>query len=513
MEETNFNSIFYNKILKNKVLMYLSVFVTILCFGFTITHYSIGLDDPARLHYLFSTGWGNMIQQGRLLHVVFNGLTGIVEFIPFFNEFLGASLFWFSSLIFCGLFQLVSKNRFSTLSMCAFACTYISFPIITEKFIYSLDVVVTMLSYCTCAMALVYAYLFVVQHSKKYFALSISLLMIAIGSYESFVFLYICGVFAILCIQILDCNENMTFKKFICQGLYYASILVISMVIYYTIVTFLQLATNQFKVFGRPNILGLIRSKGLLSTFTLLIEKIAKPIIFGNNTALIIFGIFSCIGIIIFLIYSWKIKNALFSISYLAIWIFSLAISALVGELQARTLQTFCLYISFTLLLLIHIMATNKWKQVCAAILVGILVLVQSATMNRYFYNDYKRYQKEAFVIDCIAKDLMGGYNLSKPIVFIQDVPNKYIDQEDKLGLLRDNGFVNGVSVVNWSVDAFEDNTSSIMFELFEMEGYDFMLQATKEQATHALECSYSQPSFPQAGYICEYSEFIVIKI
>ena len=67
--------IFKKDICANKIIFFSSLITAIACFGFTITSFSIGVDDPMREYYLYSNGWGSMIQQGRLLHVVFNALT------------------------------------------------------------------------------------------------------------------------------------------------------------------------------------------------------------------------------------------------------------------------------------------------------------------------------------------------------------------------------------------------------------------------------------------------------
>ena len=98
---------YFRDVLQNRVLVFTALFVTILCYGFAVTHQSIGVDDVARNFYLYSDGSWNMIRQGRLLHVLLNTVTRFVAFIPFFTEFVGASLFCLSALLFCGLFQTV----------------------------------------------------------------------------------------------------------------------------------------------------------------------------------------------------------------------------------------------------------------------------------------------------------------------------------------------------------------------------------------------------------------------
>ena len=52
---------YYRDLLQNRRLLFCAVFVTILCYGFAITHYSIGVDDVARNYYFYSDGSGSML--------------------------------------------------------------------------------------------------------------------------------------------------------------------------------------------------------------------------------------------------------------------------------------------------------------------------------------------------------------------------------------------------------------------------------------------------------------------
>ena len=131
---------YFRDVLQNRVLVFTALFVTILCYGFAVTHQSIGVDDIARNFYLYSDGSWNMIRQGRLLHVLLNTVTRFVAFIPFFTEFVGASLFCLSALLFCGLFQTVCEGKLPVGALAAFAAIYLSCSINVEKFLYSLDV-------------------------------------------------------------------------------------------------------------------------------------------------------------------------------------------------------------------------------------------------------------------------------------------------------------------------------------------------------------------------------------
>lgn len=107
------------------------IFIGVAAYGFTITNFSIGVDDPAAIHYLHTGGRGNMLQQGRFFHIIFNWITGMVTFLPFLNDFLGATFFVLSSLLFAGLAKYVAKafggGNFGFINSCFLRNIYIIF--------------------------------------------------------------------------------------------------------------------------------------------------------------------------------------------------------------------------------------------------------------------------------------------------------------------------------------------------------------------------------------------------
>lgn len=98
-----------------------------------------------------------------------------------------------------------------------------------------------------------YAYKFVEENNKIAFLKSVMMLIVEIGSYESFIFVYFCGVFIIFILQIYVNNEKLCLKSFLSKGFKYALILLVVVVIYYGMVYVVQIATNQYRIFERNN--------------------------------------------------------------------------------------------------------------------------------------------------------------------------------------------------------------------------------------------------------------------
>ena len=509
MIQKNYWKTLTEEVFQKKLLMVFVLLTTALCFGFTITNYSIGVDDIAREYYLYSNKIGNMIQQGRILHVVFNWLTGTVDFIPYFNDFVGAVLYALSALLYCALFQYITDRKLSQASLICFACVYISSSILAEKYIYNLDVVVTLLSYCCSAIALMYAYRFVKEKRISLFWKSIPVLMVAIASYETFIFLYFCGVFAVFLLEMLVNQEKKTFVQILQEGIRYALILLVSMALYYGLVAVLRRIVPSEVPYARYNALeefGL----GLWGTFVMLTESIFDR--FGAAFAegyvpIIVFGILSVIGAVFFAILSIKRKNIWLIVCFAALWVGNLFVHYVTGGFTSRAAQTFCFFTGFVVLVLINTVGTRK---LCRNLLIAgaaLLVFVQSADMNRWFYNDYLRYRKEVFVVDTLANKVAMEYDASKPLIFTNAPIHGYLNEA-----LYEGRQVNGNSVIYWTGYAFGDKTQPFIAELFRMHGYDFIVSPTPEQYDQAMIEAESMPVWPAAGSVQEFEEFIVVN-
>lgn len=509
LTKKNYWNVLTEDILKNRNLMILVLLVTVLCFGFTITNFSIGVDDPARVYYLYSSNYGNMIQQGRLLHVAVNQLTRSIQFIPFFTDFVGAALYAFSALLYCALFQYITNGKLSSFSLISFCCVYISSSVLAEKYIYHLDVIVTLLSYCCSAVALLYAFRFVKEKHPGLFLSAVAALMCTIASYESFVFLYISGVFGIFILEMFFNRDDKTFLNLLLEGLQYALILLVSAAVYYFLVYIVQVITEQHGIFVRYNF-WLDNQMGIGESFVYLTKQFYQyfqQAITDRYLPILVFCLFSVLGFVLLAYLSIREKNVWLFACFAALWFCNFGIHYITGNFFTRAAQTFCFFSGFALLLLIEYCGSGTVIRKLLYTAVILLVFVQSADMNRWFYNDYVRYRKEAFAVNTIATRLVAECDISKPVVFTNYPEFNYFDTE-----LYPGKQVNGNSVISWSIIAFNDKTQPFVAELFRMHGYDFVLSPTPEMFDQAHIEAESMPTWPQQGCIREFPEFIIVN-
>lgn len=507
-KEKSYREVLKEDILGNKPLLLMIIFVGVLCFGFTITNFSIGIDDIARNHYLYSRNDNNLIQQGRLLHIVLNKLTHSVRFIPFFTEFVGASLYVLSALLLCALFRYVTDGKISGAALAVFAGVYISSSILVEKYIYHLDVLATMVSYCCNALALLYSYRFIKEKNWKCFLAAVPLLMGAIASYESYVFLYISGVFALFIMEIAVNRENKSFRELLMEGLKYASILLLSMLVYYGLVFFMQVFTGQLKSFfssavGLPENMGRIEA---LVYVTKTFVQVFEDAISDRYLPILVFCLCSVLnyGLLIYL--TVHRKNIWLGLCFLALWACNFGIHYAAGAFLYRAAQTFCFFCGFVLMMLLETLQRPILKKFfCMA--AALLIFVQAADMNRWFYNDYVRYQKEAYAIHTMANEILGKCDVEKPVVFTNAPYAGYLDTSLYAGRQ-----VNGNSLLYWCGYAYQNKEQPFISEVFRIHGYDFVRSPTEDQFEQACGKAQTMPVWPQEGSIQEFDEFIVVN-
>ena len=509
MKKRTYWNILTQDILQNKILLFCTVLTAILSFGFAVTHFSIGIDDMASSYYLSASTLGNMVQQGRLLHVGLNTVTRSLEFIPFFMDFVGAFLFTVSALLYCALFQHATDSKLTTAALTVFACVYLSSSITAEKFIYQLDVMVTMISYCCGAIALMYARQYVREKERSAFFKSFALLVLSIASYESFIFLYVCGVFALMILEAVYRNTYRSFRHILLDGLKYALILITTVILYYALVALVQHTTGQYGIFVRPSIWE-TATEGFLSTFATITQNITQYFVQSLSLRyipIIAFCLFSLAGAAICLILSIRTKNGWLSFCFLALFLSNLFIHYAVGAFTARAAQTFCFFAGFCGLLLVETFRGKALLKntVCAAMV--LLVFIQAADMTRWFYNDYARYQKEKFVIDTIANKIVSDYDASKPLIFTNSPIFGHLNTAVYPGRQQ-----NGNSLIYWMGYAFEDKTQPFITEVFRFHGYDFILSPTPEQYDAAHEKAQAMAVWPQKGSIQEFQDYIVVN-
>lgn len=476
--------------------------VLLASYGFTITNFAIGIDDPARIHYLYTDGWGNLVQQGRLTAVVFNFLTGLVDIIPFLNNFLATVILGMAAVAMVGLYQTVSGQKFGSLINFLIASVFVSYSIISMKFIYDLDVITTMASYFCVPVSIFAVYQYFQSKRKRYLLVSGVLLMVAIGTYESFNTVYIAMVLMVLLLELYF--QNRKTKQLLKEGMAYAGVLAVTVGVYYTIVKIVQCLFPSATEFTR---LGFWKSASSFLSGLHKVCWIIKRAIFESNLFFTKeFVAFLFIGIILAFLLAVKKKRFFILPLFAGLEFVNFVIILIQGNCHYRICQTFVVLISGCALFLFCVVRDWKYIRTGACILAGLLIVWQIRDLNYWFFKDYENYKKNEFALHKIATDLQAGYDISKPVCFTNRDYDLFLTSWDE------NQKEIGEAVMISSIAMFGETVPHTMVDLFKYHQYNFLQLPTQEQADRAVELSKGMEAYPKPGYIQEFDDLIIVN-
>ena len=173
----------YKKTIKyfceNKIFVIAIILVTILSFGFTITNSSVGMDDTAFDRYYAGK---EMLAIGRWGAYILYQILNITEFIPFWLDFIAASVIMFTSVLWCLFLKKNLKEKLPIGAYIIFASVFISFPIINEIFIFENCNIAVMLGTFLASLGVMLFYEnYNNIHKKSIYVLSALILTFAIS--------------------------------------------------------------------------------------------------------------------------------------------------------------------------------------------------------------------------------------------------------------------------------------------------------------------------------------------
>ena len=145
----------------------------------------------------------------------------------------------------------------------------------------------------------------------------------------------------------------------------------------------------------------------------------------------------------------------------------------------------------------------NEYKitKILASIAITILVLQQTVSLNKLFYNDYKRYQKDLHIAYDLVYNLEKNCDISKPLV-IMGTPYK--------GMGDYGAQSNSLSVLWWGKKAFDDKGSEFIKFLNSL-GYSFQNPTDEEYEKGKIEAE-NMERYPKDGSIRELDDCIIIN-
>ncbi len=498
-----YRDIFKTFFLKNKASLLILALVCVLGYGFTITHYSIGVDNNAHELYYVQ---GGAISQGRITQVLLDILFGAYTYPPFWVNALSVIVLYFSSLMWCILFKRVGGENINSTACTIFSTVLVSYPIINEHFIFlPLDFP---LGYGLTAMALMGCHEAFSKKNLGFGVLASILMVFVISLNESFAAVFLAGMLMIFMLEIIFGDNLKNAGQIVKKMLSFAAVLLIAVVCEWALLRIIQLFYQPEVAVGAANTrIFWLDTSALVIVKNLFWGLISKYAIIAK-TYLPIFVLLLACGIILISTIYWAIKKKrpvlfiLLLLMYLSIVSLNIVKG---GTLPYRTDSALAVFVGFSMMLL-WITLGNKRLRVIYGILIIILVINQTRVLNNWFYNDYKRYERDLEIEENISNEIETYHDASKPILFIGWVENSPDTRTIP-------GEYNGVQYFNQYSNYREKANpySYLLLDFFRIHGHAFT-DATEEYYEEGREIAEDMPSYPKPGYIKEEEEYIIVN-
>lgn len=491
-----------------------------LCYGFTLTNFSVGVDDER--FKIFSTR-GEWAAQGRWGSYVTKYLFNSYEFLPFWRDFIAVLLMIFGVTLWCYFIQKYSNDFFNKNSLIVFACVAISFPYIASAFILEMLTIEIGLIFALSALSLLFAAKFFIKasendlpkHTWKYLIVSILLLTYAISFYETSCSFFLTGIF-ILCIILSSTSSNKneySTKK--CIGIFFSLIFVLlASIILWKIIGVLVVKTLSMQMSGYTNHMIAYDKNNLFQSFITFVPNWFKMLIQNAATDMADFTfIFSTVVVIAISTYL-SIKNKKWIILLFGIGCVLSAQSMyfLTGYLwlAKRSLYSMCVLTGFACALLFAVLENVhvgklKLRNVVAFVMV-LIVFYQSKSLNQVFFTDYLRYQMDISTMNTIALEIekTQSENTKKPVAFVGAL-NEY-----NLKL----GDIEGHTLFMWDrIYTVDQELASVrIFDFMNMHGYNIQ-KAENVNPEKLKKQILDMPTYPRNGYVKDCGDYIIVKI
>ena len=515
------------------------ILTVILSFGFVVTHSSVNVDTLSANRYFEE---GELIAQARFGTVLLNKIFHVMQFNPFFVDFIAVVFMVAAAITFCIALKKATNNKIKPIIYTIFSCLFISYPLINEIFVYTPASLTIGLCYFGVAVCVNFMQKYFSEKKTIYMIYTAAILTMIIASYESFASVYLCCMFSVL---ILDCicnNKKITFKETVINILEWIIPLLVSIIVSQMIARILM------NILGIEKSLNATRgilylSEGFTGAINYLIDGIIYSFVlkglFYLPIAILLISV--VINIIMSIIFSVKRKNITLYLLFLGTRVSLIAISILQGMASPyRACQVFAIFICFTFMLFTQTILNTSIKKALKKLLVILmftLVFYQAKNLHKWFYLNYLRYENEKSLLITVANELQREHDISKPVFFVTEYElPEYIsekanmDTESKRYKLIENisknmftkkyrdinvttkiPETNVSSYINWGFGAFEESNTEI-FKWLKLLGYEFKQGDVKTLKAYLGEF-LKLNRYPDKNYIVETSEFIVVRL
>jgi hypothetical protein len=522
----------------NKWYWVATAITAILSYGFTLTNYSVGVDDSEIPKYV----QGDILAQGRfsggqILRLIFDPY----EFLPFWADALGMFVLIGSIIVWSMYFVRMSCGRMDKKYTIIFSCIVISFPVGAYLYIFSGALYNVGCAFLFVGVALILFWgsfqdsesissplINFHKSSLSKISAAIIFLAISIGLVEWSAPLFLIGVFSGM---LLYYGSNDATSVKLSSKIFLITIVKITIVLVLALIL-KELLTNLYQKLNHISPSGYLSNYMIWNRSTV-IQDIPRfiasllTVFFGDlyegqKTSFwlmaVSYGILADTFIAIYLSIKRKSGIPALIVFCFVISVFSLNIVTGNTILEMRTYVYLAMPTAFALMFATFLICEDNFTRlsspgtitlhmtsglkIAVVSFIVLIVLLQTKEINRLLYWEYLRYEADVRtaynIIDEIEKQ---DGSIKKPVVFI--------------GPFRTSANIRmGYSVFEhdrWNLPermVYPDRIISFMRQL----GYNVRAVSSQNELDKALYEAKNMQSYPKEGSIRAFKDFIVVK-
>ncbi len=555
---------------RNKAYVLLLSLTAAGSYGYLITHSTVGIDDTPYSYY-FEEGLAAIV--GRWVLFLVNKVFHIAEYAPFLTDAAGVLLLMAAVTVWSVLFYRILGKRVPWYGYLFFAGIFLSCPLLSEVYTYHLHNGVS-IGYLGCGISLCCFLEGLEKPWKerlKPFACSAVFLWISLGCYESFMIVWLLGVFLVLLTRRLAAGKyrktDPVFFSLLQAALLAVCGIVLRSVMILAVTRLFGLQGLRDEAVQRSitEMAAWMLEPGAHAEFGMALKRIFVMYgVFGYAYYPIKIFLMASVMILLFCLWRscrqrdpWILLLTLgsFAVSFLLVFIEGKATL----YRSAQFLPVICGYGALLFVYGVSGLAKKAEEKKpghaggkaagrglgkAAAVLKGVSIFLlaailwnQCADMNHWFYVDYKKYQEARDLAGRIYHALEADFDISKPVMFtgtyevpkalVQDAYVEYNSETfyrmNRLAAVVDEHLLEkfyrpygvwvaqtpSLSVIDWGRYAFDDDSELVRF--FHMEGYELQPLLDNTLYPEAEEFSLDLPHFPAEGSIVDRGDYIIV--
>lgn len=535
---------------RNKGYLFMLSLTAVFGYGFLVSHQTVGIDDTPYIYY-FEEGLNAIV--GRWTLFLLNKVFHIAEFSPWITDLAGVLILMAAVTVWCTLLYSVCGERVPLWGYTFFSCIFLSCPLISEVYPYYLHNGISIGYLCTGISLCFFRELpdRMKKGGGKIFGYGLGtavFLLIALGCYESFMIVWLLGVFLVLLTLKYTGSSCRVIPVLLAGALAAGAALLLRSIVIFGVTGLFGLEDMQDEAVQRSvgEMLGWMFRPEAAAEFAMAVKRFyVMYVVFALAYYPIRIFVFALAVMTAAALYgSVRRRNGWIALLTLGCFCSCFLLVVVEGKVtlyrSAQFLPVVCGYGAFLAAAAVNRLGRRRRGFGRGALIFVLCVILwnQCFDMNRWFYVDWMKYRTAVDTAGNIALELERNFDTDKPVIFTGTygapasiIGDAYVGYGTetfyRMKRLTDpvdphllEKFYRGeygvwvaqtpaLSVLDWGINAFENDEELVRF--FAMHGYRIRGNSDQELFEKAMAGSADLPHFPEQGSVADMGEYIVV--